>query len=274
VPGLRVKDIATMEHPWVGNDEEEAVAVVSYGVRIRTAALARAWRRAFEVTGGLLMLGCLLVIVQSSGHVLVGCNPGSEAFKLVLQKCKGSTLYTIHGLWPQWDGGQHCNAEAFNANALLSIRNELDMFWPSCPGYSWDNTRFWKHEWDKHGSCSDLRLLDYFEHALVLRASTVHKCIFADQSCEVCVSKDPQPLPGTTSESWTSLLVYLLLLACLCFGVRFNSKVLISLFTACNRIVVLLKAVMIGILVGFFYVGVILGFDKCHFIPTLHECSA
>ena len=34
-----------------------------------------------------------------------------------------------------------------------------------------DNTRFWKHEWDKHGTCSDL-ILDqhaYFEATLNLK---------------------------------------------------------------------------------------------------------
>lgn len=64
---------------------------------------------------------------------------------------------------------------------ITDLIPRAEAYWPSlsCAGgnktennkTSSDNTRFWKHEWDKHGTCSDT-ILDqrsYFEAALNLK---------------------------------------------------------------------------------------------------------
>ncbi|OAF68928.1 hypothetical protein A3Q56_03301 [Intoshia linei] len=51
---------------------------------------------------------------------------------------------------------------------IISLLNDLDEYWPS---YYNEDTKFWAHEWDKHGTCSkDLAYLKneklYFSHIL------------------------------------------------------------------------------------------------------------
>lgn len=44
--------------------------------------------------------------------------------------------------------------------------------WPSLACPSSDNTHFWSHEWNKHGTCSEaiLNQHDYFSSALLLKS--------------------------------------------------------------------------------------------------------
>eukprot|EP00736_Rhodelphis_marinus_P007468 Rmarinus@m.10374 len=80
--------------------------------------------------------------------------------------------FLLHGLWPnRKDGGwpQYCCESSgceFDVQQLNSIEEMLHTCWPS---YHVGNSDFWKHEWDKHGTCALMDMLPYFEKALELR---------------------------------------------------------------------------------------------------------
>eukprot|EP00349_Pseudokeronopsis_sp_Brazil_P002783 CAMPEP_0202963824 /NCGR_PEP_ID=MMETSP1396-20130829/7856_1 /ASSEMBLY_ACC=CAM_ASM_000872 /TAXON_ID= /ORGANISM="Pseudokeronopsis sp., Strain Brazil" /LENGTH=228 /DNA_ID=CAMNT_0049685385 /DNA_START=16 /DNA_END=702 /DNA_ORIENTATION=+ len=122
------------------------------------------------VKGG--MTGDIFVFAQSwqpgfcSGKVgYVGCDEPKEYWR---------KFYTIHGLWPQYNGGgypQACTTEAFNSSIPELVGwNEMVTFWPNAqyaetdPSYS----SFWEHEWSKHGTCSGLSQYDYFSNTIDL----------------------------------------------------------------------------------------------------------
>lgn len=82
---------------------------------------------------------------------------------------------TLHGLWPELSGSappSFCSGEAFDADKIereLGI-DTLHQYWPdvkfseASPQYA----DFWKHEWTRHGTCSGLKQIDYFTHAINL----------------------------------------------------------------------------------------------------------
>ncbi|XP_012271266.1 ribonuclease Oy [Orussus abietinus] len=65
--------------------------------------------------------------------------------------------WSIHGIWPTQLhklGPQFCNKSLhFNASALLSIESELNKKWLDVEIGTKPHS-FWKHEWDKHGTCA------------------------------------------------------------------------------------------------------------------------
>ncbi|XP_015108957.1 ribonuclease Oy [Diachasma alloeum] len=100
--------------------------------------------------------------------------------------------WTIHGLWPtQYHklGPQFCNPSLhFDVTALAPIEKEMEVKWidveKGTKPYS-----FWKHEWQKHGTCSavleplnsemkyfqeGLRLLDVYDMKHVLGKANIH----------------------------------------------------------------------------------------------------
>ncbi|KAG0189415.1 ribonuclease T2-like [Apophysomyces sp. BC1034] len=70
--------------------------------------------------------------------------------------------FTLHGLWPDTcNGGQTGNSGCDSSRAYSdvgsiiqsgnpSLYNQMNTYWPS---YKGDNSEFWTHEWDKHGTC-------------------------------------------------------------------------------------------------------------------------
>ena len=79
---------------------------------------------------------------------------------LALQKCQGSSTWTLHGLWPEW--GQNCGSEKFDEAQISSIESDMEKYWLSCPEYSDSNVEFWDHEWSKHGTCTTDSQSSYF----------------------------------------------------------------------------------------------------------------
>lgn len=83
--------------------------------------------------------------------------------------------WTIHGLWPSRIKNPEsypctCTQEEFNIDALTSIMNSMNTYWPSLKND--DYASFWGHEWQKHGTCCTPYLLnqfDYFNTTLALR---------------------------------------------------------------------------------------------------------
>lgn len=87
--------------------------------------------------------------------------------------CSADQSFTIHGLWPGSDDNKFspsscCTEENFDPSKLRDLEDRLSEAWPSLSG---DNWWFWRHEFDKHGSCTrDLpglkSLKEYFEKTL------------------------------------------------------------------------------------------------------------
>lgn len=112
--------------------------------------------------------------------------------------------HSIHGLWPKYvcnwlrklilkskltgaQGPFNCaSAPSFNYTLIQDMRSDLDKYWTGmCFCFRWiqwnsdyknDAPNLWKHEYDKHGTCtyqlaafsSDV-LRDYFKNSLDLR---------------------------------------------------------------------------------------------------------
>lgn len=95
------------------------------------------------------------------------------------KECKAQadlpTNITIHGLWPQITEKEailsYCkdNSEKFDASKLTSIQPQLTATWPTAfTGSGQSDAGFWSHEWTKHGVCSPLTMVGYFEKSLTL----------------------------------------------------------------------------------------------------------
>ncbi|XP_064602942.1 ribonuclease Oy-like [Liolophura sinensis] len=68
------------------------------------------------------------------------------------------TTWTIHGLWPSdpktAEGPVNCNSSwKFDERQIYTLEDDLKKFWPNLYTES-ETTKFWAHEWDKHGTCS------------------------------------------------------------------------------------------------------------------------
>ena len=82
--------------------------------------------------------------------------------------------WTIHGLWPSKDATQYphdCAGSSchFNTTTIPDLLDEMHLRWPT--DYSGGDTKFWTHEYCKHGTCCTDILPDihhYFSAALKL----------------------------------------------------------------------------------------------------------
>ncbi|GAB2280271.1 Ribonuclease pancreatic beta-type [Dionaea muscipula] len=88
---------------------------------------------------------------------------------------KPAADFSIHGLWPNYKDGSYpsnCDGDnPFDSSKVSGLIGRMEAEWPSLSCPSSDNTRFWSHEWLKHGTCSE-SILDeygYFKAALDLK---------------------------------------------------------------------------------------------------------
>ena len=100
---------------------------------------------------------------------------------------------TLHGLWPQYtqetDGHpypQCCDTQygQLTAATVSELLPELQQYWPNeadTSGKSLTST-LWYHEWAKHGTCSGLAQLDYFQLAFTLVRSLPTATIITDNA--------------------------------------------------------------------------------------------
>ncbi|RHY95277.1 hypothetical protein DYB26_004198, partial [Aphanomyces astaci] len=81
--------------------------------------------------------------------------------------------FTIHGLWPELEDGPHpgfCTKEPLDINIVRSAIGEdtLEKYWPNVKVAA--NTThydsFWGHEWSRHGTCSGLDQVGFFQSAI------------------------------------------------------------------------------------------------------------
>lgn len=77
--------------------------------------------------------------------------------------------WTIHGLWPNDKNNTQklsCSQDEFDIKTLSSIEMKLQNSWPDL--YKNDSVSFWQKEWNKHGTCSNMPQLEYFDQTLAL----------------------------------------------------------------------------------------------------------
>lgn len=85
--------------------------------------------------------------------------------------------FSIHGLWPQTTPDSYptyCKKVNFDINELNPNIDELNHFWYSTEE---KNEDFWKHEWQKHGSCvwTPMTEQEYFCNGLKLYHEAIEK---------------------------------------------------------------------------------------------------
>ena len=139
------------------------------------------------------------------------------AYTLALQRCEGSSSWTVHGLWPR--GVRDCANTALDVSALSGLQPQMVSQWPSClpsteAGFWLENLEysaaiagmritqcsvkfhlrtqeaedFWQHEWQKHGTCFSSSPVHYFELTLRLFDRHSHACVdFTSRDCRLCL---------------------------------------------------------------------------------------
>lgn len=95
-------------------------------------------------------------------------------YYLSLIKENGVEWY-IHGLWPQYTPDKYptyCKPVEFNVDKLFPIMPALEKYW--CSDRE-EDVDFWRHEWQKHGSCmfQTMDELEYFQTTLRLYAEAI-----------------------------------------------------------------------------------------------------
>ena len=76
--------------------------------------------------------------------------------------------FIIHGLWPtRFDGTwpSYCSDAPFNKTIISNLTNQLRTDWSDQGTIDYN---FWKHEWDKHGTCSLMSEYHYFNTTIGL----------------------------------------------------------------------------------------------------------
>ncbi|TVU07986.1 hypothetical protein EJB05_41368 [Eragrostis curvula] len=88
---------------------------------------------------------------------------------------KPAADFVIHGLWPNYIDGSYplnCDPDSeFDPSKVSDLLSSLRAHWPTlaCPAN--DGVSFWRHQWDKYGTCAAgvVDEHDYFQAALRLR---------------------------------------------------------------------------------------------------------
>lgn len=97
---------------------------------------------------------------------------------LALKKCSDNDTWTIHGWWPEYSTNKwpmFCDKSKyhlFNKTAIQPLVIKLMDVWQSCmcdtPAKAKVecNYNFWKHEWEKHGTCTNETVVSYFKNTI------------------------------------------------------------------------------------------------------------
>ncbi|XP_054810456.1 ribonuclease 3-like [Prosopis cineraria] len=136
----------------------------------------------FSLLSKLIVLQCLSVLCCSQDFdffYFVQQWPG--AFCDTKHGCcypktgKPTADFGIHGLWPNYKDGSwpsNCDPDSvFDKSQIAELMSSMEKHWPSLSCPSSNGLRFWSHEWQKHGTCSESELdqRDYFDSALKLK---------------------------------------------------------------------------------------------------------
>ncbi|VDM57482.1 unnamed protein product [Angiostrongylus costaricensis] len=91
-------------------------------------------------------------------HAPAVCRADDESVPDSCEIPDGSPDWSIHGLWPNYKNGsypQFCDGvpKKFDGKLIEPIERRLSKAWPNL--YPTKSARsLWKHEWEKHGTCS------------------------------------------------------------------------------------------------------------------------
>ena len=125
------------------------------------------------------MMACCIILSELTNLLFCNNKTDTRHYYLSLKRVNKDTLWTIHGLWPQYSDNsypQFCKNIPFDIDKLQPIILDLNKFWYS--GME-PNEAFWKHEWEKHGTCmfNDSDEFDYFKTALSLYVEIIQSNI-------------------------------------------------------------------------------------------------
>ena len=90
-------------------------------------------------------------------------------YYLVLQETNDTFPWSIHGLWPEYEGDYHnypkcqCNSKSTVEPSLL---NEMHNDWHSEKRFHHTDKWLWHHEWKKHGACIFHDSKTYFQFTI------------------------------------------------------------------------------------------------------------
>nr|CCA21045.1 conserved hypothetical protein [Albugo laibachii Nc14] len=104
-------------------------------------------------------------------NVYPGCHDPQPYWK---------THMTLHGLWPEYQNGgypQFCTSEPLDADLIEKAIGfqKLVRYWPDVKiaEKARSYPEFWQHEWSKHGTCSNLDQIAYFQGSIDLLKQNV-----------------------------------------------------------------------------------------------------
>ncbi|CAN4124508.1 unnamed protein product [Withania somnifera] len=92
--------------------------------------------------------------------------------------------FSIHGLWPTDNNGSY--PSSCDKASLYDEAEIEDLISSMHENPTNNGTKFWSHEWDKHGTCSlsTLDELSYFEAALTLKEKVNQLSVLKDAGME------------------------------------------------------------------------------------------
>ena len=137
------------------------------------------------------MLSYLYSLFYSPGYYERLKENPKRFYYLSLIKEQNNT-FSIHGLWPQYSTTSYptyCTNVTFDANKLQPIISKLNESWYSTQE---KNEDFWKHEYEKHGSCvfTPMSELEYFQKTLDLYQEAIKEDLpkhFYDENTKKCL---------------------------------------------------------------------------------------
>ncbi|KAK6928418.1 Ribonuclease T2-like [Dillenia turbinata] len=120
---------------------------------------------------------CIVLIIVAILIAILD-SPNSRQWKLAIQwrptLCQNSTScqqpilekFTIHGLWNFTPCPTHGRPLPRREIERLQSTLKLNIVWPDFTNISDNNIRFWQHEWSKHGHCTNMTPMAYFQKAI------------------------------------------------------------------------------------------------------------
>ncbi|KAF3320158.1 extracellular ribonuclease LE-like protein [Carex littledalei] len=89
---------------------------------------------------------------------------------------KPDPIFTIHGLWPNYNDGTYpsnCDQQnEFDGREIEDLQRTMEEYWPTLACPTGNGLKFWAHEWDKHGTCTESTL---DQHSYFLSALNLYK---------------------------------------------------------------------------------------------------
>lgn len=163
-----------------------------------------------------ILLGCLFVAGLT--WWTISGPPGKEnyhpkrctilSYRLALLRDSPDQSWLIHGLWPEvceecpsCGYPTFCNPRAvWNQTALDPIAQTIQTLW--YPGVPLPNNTLIVHEWLKHGSCTDLTELEYFNTTICLyrnmqeQGMIAKRCKGRQTQCSLLLNADFESIPA------------------------------------------------------------------------------